>query len=88
MKFLLAATALVLALPAAAPALPAANCAQTSVATKPLTDLGTAKYHGYRGGLYANGKNVPPKAYLKTGLARARSIKPIDGKIVLLSIGM
>jgi hypothetical protein len=80
--------ALVLALPAAAPALPAANCAQTSVAMKPLSDLGAAKYHGYRGGLYANGRNVPPKAYLKTGLARANSIKPIDGKIVLLSIGM
>jgi hypothetical protein len=87
-KFLLAATALVLALPAAAPAVPAANCAQTSVATKPLSDLGTAKYHGYRGGLYANDKNAPPKAYLTTGLARARSIRPIDGKIVLLSIGM
>ena len=55
---------------------------------KPLTDLGTAKYHGYRGGLYANGKNAPPKSYLRTGLARADSVKPIDGKIVLLSIGM
>jgi hypothetical protein len=78
----------VLALPAAAPAFPAANCAQTSVAMKPLTDLGTAKYRGYRGGLYRNGKNVPPKTYLATGLARAKGIKPLDGKIVLLSIGM
>lgn len=55
---------------------------------KPLTDLGNAKYNGYHGGLYANGKNAAPKAYLKTGLARANSVKPIDGKIVLLSIGM
>lgn len=88
MKALLAAIAVVLALPAAAPARLAANCAQTSVAMKPLTDLGNAKYHGYHGGLYANGKNAAPKTYLNAGLARARSIKPIDGKIVLLSIGM
>jgi hypothetical protein len=65
-----------------------ANCSQTSVAMKPLTDLGNGTYHGYHGGLYANGKNTPPKKYLQQGLARARSIKPIDGKIVLLSIGM
>jgi hypothetical protein len=65
-----------------------ANCSQTSVAMKPLTDLGNGTYHGYHGGLYANGKNTPPKKYVQQGLARARSIKPIDGKIVLLSIGM
>jgi hypothetical protein len=87
-KVLLAATALVLVLPAAAPARPASNCAQTSVASTPLTDLGKGRYHDYRGGLYANGKNVPPAGYLKTGLARAKSVKPIAGKIVLLSIGM
>jgi hypothetical protein len=88
-KVLLAATALLLALPAAAPAQQASNCAQTSVAMTPLTDLGGKKrYQGYRGGLYANGKNVPPAGYLKTGLALAKSVRPIDGKIVLLSIGM
>jgi hypothetical protein len=87
-KVLLVATAFVLALPAAVPARTAANCAQTSVAMKPLSDLGKGKYHGYRGGLYANGKNSPPKTYLKAGLARAKSVKPIDGKVVLLSIGM
>lgn len=88
MKVLLAATVLVLVLPAAAPARPASNCAQTSVAMTPLTDLGKKRYHGYSGGLYANGKNVPPAGYLKTGLARAQGVKPVDGKIVLLSIGM
>jgi hypothetical protein len=87
-KVLLVATALVLALPAAAPARLSANCGQTSVAMKPLTDLGKGKYHGYRGGLYANGKNTVPATYMKTGLASARLVKPIDGKIVLLSIGM
>jgi hypothetical protein len=88
MKLVLIATAVVLAVPAAAPARVAANCSQTSVAMKPLTDLGTGKYHGYQGGLYAHGKNTPPKAYLKAGLARAKAVKPVDGKIVLLSIGM
>jgi hypothetical protein len=87
-KLALAATALVLALPAAAPGQPAANCAKTSVAKTPLTELGKGRYRGYRGGLYANGKNVPPTAYLKLGLARAKSIKPIEGKIVLLAVGM
>lgn len=65
-----------------------ATCSQTSVAMKPLTDLGKGTYHGYHGGLYANGKNTPPKKYLEQGLARARSVKPVDGKIVLLSVGM
>ena len=65
-----------------------ANCSQTSVAMKPLTDLGKGTYHGYHGGLYANGKNSPPRAYLEQGLARARSVAPVDDKIVLLSIGM
>jgi lysophospholipase L1-like esterase len=65
-----------------------ANCSQTSVAMKPLTDLGKGTYHGYHGGLYANGRNSPPAKYLNNGLALARSVKPIDGKIVLLSIGM
>ncbi len=88
MKVLLAATAMVLALPAAAPARSSANCGQTSVAMKPLTDLGKATYHGYHGGLYANGKNAAPQKYVKTGLGRAKAVRPIDGKIVLLSIGM
>lgn len=88
MKVALAATALVLVLPAAAPARSAADCGQTSVASTPLSDLGSATYFGYHGGLYANGKNTAPKAYLNTGLARAKSVKPIGGKVVLLSIGM
>src|ERR671934_572328 len=88
MKLVFAATVLVLALPAAAPARSTANCSQTSLAMKPLTDLGNGKYHGYRGGLYANGENAPPKTYLETGVARAKTVKPVDGKVVLLSIGM
>jgi len=65
-----------------------ANCARTSVSMTPLTDLGQGRYRGYRGGLNANGKNTPPAAYERMGLAAAQAVRPIDGKIVLLSIGM
>lgn len=74
----------------------AANCAGTSVAMTPLTDLKAGKYHGFQGGLYPGGKNAPSKAYLKKGLAYAKLVKPRDasgkaaaeGKVALLSIGM
>ena len=80
MKWLLAGLTLMLAVPAAAaaPTRTSANCAKTSVPMTPLTDLGTRTYHGYRGGLYANGRNTPPQPYLKIGLAHAARIKPID----------
>ena len=65
-----------------------ANCAGTSVSMTPLADLGTKRYHGYTGGLYGNGKNAPSATYLKTGLAAAKRVHPIDGRVVLLSIGM
>jgi lysophospholipase L1-like esterase len=65
-----------------------ANCSQTSEPMTPLSDLGTKRYHGYMGGLYANGKNTPTAAYRKKGLAAAKRVHPIDGRIVLLSIGM
>lgn len=54
----------------------------------PLTDLGAATYRGYHGGLYPGMKNVPGSSYLARGLAAARNVKPIGGKIVLASIGM
>jgi len=76
-----------LALPGAHAAV-LANCSQTSEPMTPLSDLGKKRYHGYRGGLYANGKNTPTAAYLKKGLAAAKRVHPIDGRIVLLSIGM
>src|SRR5581483_11914504 len=68
---------------------------QPSVGLIPLTDLGTGKYKGEEGGLYAGGKNDPPQAPVAAGLKLAREIKPLDkdgtvspdGKIVLLSIG-
>jgi hypothetical protein len=63
---------------------------------KPLTELGTSKYHGYEGGLYPGGKNVRPAEHEKAGLRLAGEVVPrdadgkprSDGKIVLLSVGM
>ncbi len=53
----------------------------------PLTDLGTGSYKGYQGGLYPGGQNSPPPAYLAAGIAAADTVKPINGKIVVLCQG-
>lgn len=63
---------------------------------KPLPELGTEKYQGYEGGLYAGGKNERPKEHDDAGIAIAKGIRPLgpdgkpaaDGKVVLLSVGM
>jgi hypothetical protein len=65
-----------------------ADCKRTSTGLVPLTDMGRRRYRGYRGGLYPNGRNRPSPAYQRQGLAAARRVKLVDGKIVLLSIGM
>ncbi|MEK6276316.1 MAG: hypothetical protein AABM30_13435 [Actinomycetota bacterium] len=65
-----------------------ADCTLTSTGLVPLTDMGRRRYHGFRGGLYPAGRNRPSAAYLRRGLAAARRIHRIDGKIVLLSVGM
>jgi hypothetical protein len=54
----------------------------------PLPDLGKGTYKGETGGLYPGGENTPPAAHRKAGLAASAKIAPIDGKIVLLSLGM
>jgi Cu/Ag efflux protein CusF len=63
---------------------------------KPLTELGAGEYHGFKGGLYPDGKNERPAAHEAAGVALAKQVQPLgedgkpsaDGKIVLLSIGM
>lgn len=65
-----------------------ADCSRTSVGLTPLSDLGAGAYRGFQGGLYPGGRNVPSATYLKQGLAAAKLVKPVNGKIVLLSIGM
>ena len=53
-----------------------------------LPDLGKGTYKGETGGLYPGGENTPPSAHRKAGMVAAAKIVPIDGKIVLLSVGM
>jgi hypothetical protein len=65
-----------------------ADCERTSTGLVPLTDMGRRRYRGYRGGLYPNGRNRPSPSYQRQGLAAARRVRAVDGKIVLLSIGM
>lgn len=74
--------------PSARPLGAGAECSQTSTGLVPVTDLGKRRYRGQRGGLYPGGRNKPNARYLRQGLAAARRVKPIDGQIVLLSIGM
>ena len=66
----------------------ASNCAKMSIGETPLNDLLTQLYKGYAGGLYPNEQNELPPAHLALGLARAAEVTPINGKIVLLSIGV
>ncbi len=65
-----------------------ANCTAASTGMTPLPDLGKARYNGFAGGLYPGGRVTPSAAYLKKGRAWTRLVKPVGGKIVLLSIGM
>ena len=65
-----------------------ADCSLTSTRLIPLTDMGKRKYRGYRGGLYPGGVNRPTRAYLRKGTDAAKRVRPVNGKIVLLSIGM
>lgn len=62
----------------------------------PITDMSSAQaYLGFGGGLYPGG-NAIPAAHLAAGLARTRTIQPLDvngspspaGRYVLISIGM
>jgi hypothetical protein len=63
---------------------------------KPLTELGTGKYHEFEGGLYQGGSNKRPADHESAGLALAKTVEPLGadgkpvagGRIVLLSIGM
>lgn len=79
------------------PKAPASDCSKVSVGLIPLMDLGAGFYMGKQGGLYPGGSNTRPPAHEAAGLARARSLFPLDpsgkrddvrGKIVFLSIGM
>lgn len=64
------------------------DCGRTSVAMTPLADLGARRHQGRQGGLYPGGRNTPSAAYRAKGLVAARQVQPIQGRVVLLSIGM
>ena len=62
-----------------------------------LTELGANLYQGFPGGLYPGGINTRPQAHDSAGLQlvvqvlprdAAGNIDPVNGKVVLLSIGM
>jgi hypothetical protein len=65
-----------------------ADCTLTRTGLIPLTDMGSRRYRGHRGGLYPGGLNRPPQKYLRKAIAASKRVRPIDGKIVLLSLGM
>jgi hypothetical protein len=67
---------------------PSADCSLTRTGLIPLTDMGKHRYRGHRGGLYPGGVNRPPQKYLRSALAAAKRVRLINGKIVLLSLGM
>lgn len=68
----------------------AVSAATSALAQRiPINDLGSARYLGqFQGGLYENGSNTMPSDHAAAGLAHAAQIHPINGKIVMLSIGM
>lgn len=88
-RFVVCAVSL-LSLPAA-PAL-----AQSTTGLVPLTDMGSGTYHGYTGGLYGGGSNLPPAVHLTAALAKAAEIVPRDasgapdpnGWIGMIAVGM
>jgi hypothetical protein len=67
-----------------------------SIDLTPLTDLGSAQYLGFAGGLYPDGKNAPPPAHEQAGVALGATVQPLDregrpspcGKIAMICIGM
>lgn len=62
----------------------------------PLTDLGSAQYLSFAGGLYPNGENSRPSVYEDAGVTLGATVQPLDedgksspcGKIGMISIGM
>ena len=59
------------------------------LATSPgSSPSGAGTYKGFQGGLYENGSNVVPSDHDAAGKKYAAQVAPINGKIVLLSIGM
>lgn len=73
-----------------------APAARETTGLVPLTEMGEGLYKGQTGGLYGQGRNVPPESHLKAAQVQTALIVPRDaqgnpsdtGKIVLISQGM
>ncbi len=65
-----------------------ADCSVRSTGLVPLNDLGRVRYRGQMGGLYPGGANRPPRKHLQRGLAAARRVHPIRGRVGFVGIGM
>lgn len=75
-----------------------ADCSFTSAGLTPLVDLGSEGYQGFSGGLYPAGQSVRPLALEQAAASIvANDIRPrnaageidtVNGKIVMISIGM
>lgn len=59
-----------------------------STGLTPLTTKSTDKYNGFTLGLYGDNQNTPPADHLKRATAAAAKVTPLNGKIVLMSLGM
>lgn len=64
-----------------------ANCAKTSIGCVPLTDMKDLYLGKFSGGLYPVGNTIPEPHY-NAGFWASSKVQPINGKYVLLSIGM
>jgi hypothetical protein len=73
------------------------DCSVTSVGFTPINDLGSGYFRGFQGGLYPGGSNARPFFHNILGKNIAANIVPLDtagiydpvnGKIVLMSVGM
>jgi hypothetical protein len=84
-----AAAALSVSSPSRGEARAGADCSLSTTGLNPLTDMTKKqRYRRYRGGLYPNSRNKPTPAYQRIGVKASKRVKPIGGKIVLLSVGM
>lgn len=67
----------------------AGNQRKAPESLKPLSDMSAEDlYEGEDGGLYGGGKNTLPESLAKAAEAACEQIKPIDGKVALVSISM
>jgi len=65
------------------------NPGKPTLGIKPLSEMAaTDKYKGEDGGLYGGGRNTPPVALAEAAQRAVAKVKPVAGKVALISIGM